>query len=366
MAEHPKIHAKYANLPDSAKNSEVLSSQYAAAVIRAGAEDDQEDLVPIMEEWEAHLRGEGVTVATSIIEVLGEVTLLCKKNKKEELAGRLAEAITDLAKGVAKQYVSSTSLVEKMSSMTDMFFEGLEELKKASTGLQKLVPKLKAHTKKSTSGHPATSSATKRRRDTIKGPPASPIYGVMETDQDVYDTPTDTKKDAKGKEPMKDDTNMDMIKDEASPSSIDLSDLHTPLVHTTLPMGTEQENRDQDVELAKSHYRAHYSSPEFSAFPPEKQVSLMEYYIEFVLKVPTTIWVEHPWVYGMLTDLIDKEQATAICRGAQQGILKSAQVMEAVEDIQAAIVACSGIYGVVNTEVRMEDSTPFLYITNIK
>lgn len=66
------IHPKFAGLPDTAKDSEVVTSQYADIAAKSGHSDDMEQIVDYMKEWDTLLTSKGLTVPNEITGVLSE------------------------------------------------------------------------------------------------------------------------------------------------------------------------------------------------------------------------------------------------------------------------------------------------------
>ncbi|AKH61402.1 phosphoprotein [Datura yellow vein nucleorhabdovirus] len=306
-----KVHPRYQSLPKTATSSEVMASKYAAEISKTGNTEDDEEMMKYTEEWEEHFRREGLTISNRLIATLSEVTLLCKKNNKEELAGKLATTLVDSFQSVIRQHTSLSNVVSHLEALSENLFTGIDEIKKLGTDLQKALPRKKI-------------SVSKKSSRPIKQ--AEPIY-------DLSDSP----------EMMKHQPTTFSIPQEQAPGTSSAPPPQTMEHETT----KEPENNleSEAMKQLRSSYRGYYSSDEFVAFDIIKQHQIVNYYVENVLGFKKDPEDKDPHVLSMIFDLVDKERVLAVCKKIKTGELDEALITDSVEEIVEAINKCGPAYG---------------------
>ncbi|QJQ80123.1 phosphoprotein [Sowthistle yellow vein virus] len=338
------VHHKYADLPTTV-SSEVLSSQYAAQVIKAGAEENQADLMTIMGEWNDLFRREGVTVSNSIIEVLSEVTLLCGKNGKEELAGRFAGAVVEMANNISKQYMAATSTVSALENLVNNFQDGLEEMKKINYSMNRMLPRIKKASQKKSSSFITEEQA---EGDIMQEENKSPDKNQMaEMTSNNTTTPT-----------------------ESHPHRMVDTEILQQITTEGKVKGKEErpDPVDPSSDLARGlrmSYRSFYSQSEkFNSLTEEKQGASIKYYINHILGISDDVLIRWTYMYPLLSDLIDKTKLILLCTKAQASALANDDLKGGILQVMDAIASCHQAYGPVSASMINDlDGRPYLKLT---
>ncbi|DAF42450.1 phosphoprotein [Bacopa monnieri virus 2] len=315
-----KVHPRYQNLPVTANSSEVMASKYAAEIAKAGNEDDDAELMRFMEEWEDQFKREGLTISNRMIATLSEVTLLCKRSGKEELAGKLAINLVDSYQGIIRQHASISSVMGHLETLANNLFTGIDEIKKLGSDLKKALPRKKLSVSKKVSGH-------------NEGPIVMEHTEEKEPDQG----------DKEGPQPM-----------QAEPS--EHTNQKKKEIKAPDPLETDS------MRQLRSSYRDYYMTPEFAAYDVMKQHQIVNYYVEHVLgySPPASGGKDHS--LSMIFDLTDKERVLDVCKRIKAGSLDEAVITESVEEIVEAINVCNAAYGGHKAEEVIVDGRSMLVI----
>ncbi|DAF42298.1 TPA_asm: P [Plectranthus aromaticus virus 1] len=323
-----KVHPRYSGLPPSAKTSEVMASQYADEVARSGSQEEAEQLTAFMLEWEDHMKREGLTVSNRLIAVLGEITLLCKNSGKEELAGKLANALVDSFSSVIRQHLSITKMMENLETISESLFAGVDELKQVGEGMKKMLPRKKVSIAKKIEGKDITLPPSQESQS--KDPGDKTIKQGSQQEEDMDLDPT-------------------------------LSTGDPPT--RSGGQSKEDELGSQTMRDARAAYRAHYNTQEFTNMEPTKQAALIEYYANHVLGITPSVMSHGPRIKSMVYDLTDKERVIEVCNKIKAGTLTEGIITESVEEMVDAINTCGEAYGGYKAQEIITDDRSRMIIT---
>uniref|UniRef100_A0AAT9VVG0 Phosphoprotein n=1 Tax=Beet betanucleorhabdovirus 1 TaxID=3064197 RepID=A0AAT9VVG0_9RHAB len=328
------IHPRYAGLPDTAVNSEVMASKYAAEVSKLGVEEDKDFILGAMEEWATHFREEGLTVSNKHLAVFGELSLILQNAGKGDMTGKFAVTISEALKASLLEGRSASISVERLDIISDNFLRGLDGLKKATEAILAAVPRRSVKASRKTRPSPIVKDQDEVHHEKAKeresGESSKGGYEKMEEDpeepkQAASDVMKEETKDPKAKEP---DTAI-------------------------------------TIEAMKSKVRAHYSDTEFDSFDDHKKITLVYYYIESILGVSKTLIQQDPDMRQMLFDIVDKRRVIRTCNIAKEMALTLADMEEAVDEAADALRACGHIYGKYKGEIIKDGSRPILSVASM-
>ncbi|AZN18351.1 putative phosphoprotein [Zhuye pepper nucleorhabdovirus] len=341
------VHPRYANLPENVRNSEVMASKYAEEIMNTENPGDSDELHDIMQEWDTHFKKEGLIVSDKDIGVFGEVVMMIRKAENKELEGKLAIALTNALHGVTKQYMNSTMLLDRLESVATNLFSGVDELKKTSAALVKIVPRQKITPKRNKEPRlEVVSDNVNKEKIYLPGEINDQLTtkNLPVNDDDVMDTMGDTPLEPRYEQPGGTIRGNNMRT---------ASDVETGM----LDPGSEEAKR------LRAAYKLHYSDEKFSSFSPPQQVALIEYYITYILGIKPEVWTQDVAIYHMLADLIDKERVILMCNEAKNNELTEEHIHYAVEEIEEAIIACNKAYGRYVPAIVIKDERSYLTIT---
>lgn len=325
------VHPRYRDLKDNIRNSEVLASQYAAETLKISDTVDKEEMEQAMKDWDSMFLKEGLTVNNSNIGVFSEVSLLCEETGNKELAGKFAIAIVNSLHQVARQYMTSHDLLERLEGISDRLYTGVDRMEKQTDALSKIIPKKKVIIAKKRAQNGQPSDNDNINQDRKEGGQLKPGSYVI-----LADNGGNTIVANQGENPISDAERAMEV--DTGDTGNDDKDVPDDSKSTLNPMS-------ETAKAARDGYRAYYSDPRFSNLAPEKQISIIEYYITQILGLSSEAWTDDAAKYHMLVDLIDKGRVIDICEAAKTGELTPSLIVDSVEEIVHAINTCHEAYG---------------------
>ncbi|DBA08162.1 TPA_asm: phosphoprotein [birds-foot trefoil-associated virus] len=341
------VHPRYASLKDSIQDSEVLASQYANEAIKSNEVNDKDLLADTMTEWGKLFLKEGLSVNIKNIEVFSEVTMLCYSAEKQDLAGRLAISIVDAMQQLSKQYMSSSLVIDRLEGISEKLFNGVDRLERVNDTIVKALPrrKISAVRKKSEPAVLQMEQPNNGGTATTKEPLAPGKYMIS---LDTAGTPlrlnTIVPEEQTGETDPK-------IQDEA------MEETQDPDQETIIdPMSDH-------AKSLRADYRTFYGDPSFSVLAHEKQVGLLEYYMNYILGISMDDLAEDVTRYHMLTDIVDKNRLMTVCKDAKEGSLTAPKIRAAIEEVVLAINSCGPAYGNYKAMLVTEGDNLKLYIS---
>uniref|UniRef100_A0AAU7E061 Phosphoprotein n=1 Tax=Sambucus betanucleorhabdovirus 3 TaxID=3141831 RepID=A0AAU7E061_9RHAB len=336
-----KVHPRYSGLPETALNSEVMASKYAAEVSKQGNDEDKEYIIGAMEEWSTHFKEEGLTVADKHLAVLGEMSLILQNAGKGDFTGKIAVMIADMLKLSLSEGRATSLSVERLDLISDNFLRGIDKLMKVTETLISSTPRKQLKANRRTKSGPVIKPTTGIQEETISNHAAED--GTVDHDTpmvaeavEVQGTPKDQK--------MTD--NLPPPKGKAPEHSVELPDA-------------------AEVEALQAKVRTHYSDTEFESYPDKKKMALIYYYIETILGVSKSLVSQDANLRQMLFDIVDKRRVIRVCNLAKSGEFTVADMSESIEEAHDAIVACSNLYGNYASEIVTSGAVPVLVIIEI-
>uniref|UniRef100_A0AAU7E0R1 Phosphoprotein n=1 Tax=Sambucus betanucleorhabdovirus 2 TaxID=3141830 RepID=A0AAU7E0R1_9RHAB len=341
MNPNNAVHPRYAGLPDTAINSEVMASKYAAEVSKLGNEEEKEYIIGAMEEWSTHFREEGLTVADKHLAVLGEMSLILQNAGKGDFVGKIAVMLADMLKCSLLEGRAASLSVERLDLISDNFLRGIDKLMKVTESISSALPRKHIKASKRTKSGPmlrpvAGHEESKNEEEKTDGnPPTQTTVAAMET--------TESPPTPAGKKPME------------YPTSKNGKE----------PMTTEEPSSGDQTEAMRSKVRTHYSDTEFESYPDNKKMALIYYYIETILGVSKSLINQDANLRQMLFDIVDKRRVIRVCKLAKSGEFTISDMTESIEEAYDAILACSSLYGNYASEIVTSGAVPVLVIIEI-
>uniref|UniRef100_A0AAU7E1I5 Phosphoprotein n=1 Tax=Sambucus betanucleorhabdovirus 4 TaxID=3141832 RepID=A0AAU7E1I5_9RHAB len=333
-----KVHPRYSGLPDSAVNSEVMASKYAAEVSKLGNEEEKEYILGAMEEWATHFREEGLTVADKHLAVLGEMSLILQNAGRGDFTGKVAVMIADMLKASLSEGRAASLSVERLDLISDNFLRGIDKLMKVTETLTSSAPR----------------KHLKAGRRTKSGPVIRSNIGPTHEDQE---------EGAAGDGTAFQHTPSEMETANAAP---EIKDQTMGESSKTNKEKEPEKNKDLSasgsIESLQAKVRAHYSDTEFESYPDQKKMALIYYYIETILGVSKSLINQDANLRQMLFDVVDKRRVIRVCNLAKSGEFTISDMSESIEEAYDAIVACSNLYGSYASEIVTSGAVPVLVI----
>ncbi|UGY70980.1 phosphoprotein [Cnidium virus 1] len=327
------IHPKFAGLPDTAKDSEVVTSQYADIAAKSGHSDDMEQIVDYMKEWDTLLTSKGLTVPNEITGVLSEVSICIERtsNGDSELQGKFGHAIIALCQHILKQNVAPSSVINDMGSLVAKLAEGIDEFR--------------AIEKRVVAALPRTVTKIKSNKIRVTTVPRTDIQdSSLQKDPEIF-VPS-----------LKQDKDDDKLSKQGSNNDMQVEEE----VHAISQLDPTSDR----AKIAREAYAAHYGSPEFNGFDMEKKQQLLFYYINNVLSANPKTWHTDPTLANMLGDLVDKTRLLEVLKKAKVGTLTPDDIGDAVDELIDAINECSSAYGKYKAGAAIHDGIPYIILQN--
>lgn len=297
--QNTKIHPRFANLPHTINDSEVITSKLTGENMDEETHDINEDLAAHVQEWAKMLRQEGLTTSDSVLHTFAEFSIMCDNSELNTLKGDMINAIVSFGKYQLNQAIAPTTMLTRMDSLSDKMHAEIVTLSEISNKLAAAIPRkiLKA---KSKAKEPAIEVIPDNQADKSNLP--LPKTQEQWTREVI----------AKGKQVVDDDYDMS---DEPGPVKIHPS----------------------QITEARALLQEYYSSPSFTNLTINKQYEFLNYYVENILHVPYAnsqfgeVYTKTFW------DLIDKSRLVTLLNKARHTTVTSEDIMDAQEEYAEAL-----------------------------
>ncbi|AUW36415.1 phosphoprotein [Black currant nucleorhabdovirus 1] len=296
------VHGPYSGLPQSALNSEVLTSRLANEVVKSDTIDDEERTIAYMKEWMKTMSDKGINIPTRVIEVLAEISIVLENSGMDDLHGKFGFAMVEFGTHLMKNQIAPNTLLEKMTGLVDKLYEGVNEMKKTNDKINQDLPRTIAKAKRQQSGKAKASETSPEKVNNNNLSP--PSTAQSNTDTGVKEQEEKMETDAPALNP-----------------------------------------KSEKAKQLRDTYKAHYSTPGFDAYTPEKVRELITYYARHILDIRPDIWQDDASTFNMVSDLIDKKRLFIVLSKAKDMGLSYEDHATAREEFIDAINTCSPAYG---------------------
>ncbi|DAF42304.1 TPA_asm: P [Rhododendron delavayi virus 1] len=332
--ENIKINPKFAGINKSAKNSEVLTSQYTDVIEKAGGEDKANELLPAMMEWNNLLTSKGIALPDSIIEGIAEVHLSID-NADARVKSLHVTTMIELCLHYQGMISSPMTLESKMDTFLDKMYVEMEKLKELSKKMEAGLPRTIIKPSKKSSSGKSHNEGKDKSKDTIKEKEKEETMVVDEKVEEIGSSNNEEMETDKG-------TNQDVQKGKAD----------------VVPDYTNIDKMSQEAEMLRDRCRKHYTSELFESWDDAKKRTSILYYTANILRIEPEGWNTNTDVYHMVHDLIDKTSMIYIFEMVKEGKVPIPVLHEAIDDFVSTVMMYHAAYGEVTAVKRETGGIP--------